>query len=119
MNNFVVMEGLKVARHNDGGAFWQPMLILDNHQSRWSFRGASQKVSSLQPQYPGTFLVLNIERLHCVTGRSSLPWMTLCWNPLRLVPKQSDFSLNEVTEAALKAFTSLLPRVLEHQEAAA
>jgi hypothetical protein len=117
--DLLVMEGLKVSRHTDGGAFWQPMLILENYQARWSFRGSSQKVSNLQPQYSGTFVVLDIERSHCVTGRSSLPWMALCWNPWRSVPQQSDFSLDEVIEAALEAFTGLLTSVLENQEAAA
>jgi hypothetical protein len=107
--NFVVMEGAKVGSHNDGGSFWQPMLILENHQAKWSFRGSTQRVSRLEPQMPGTFLVLNIERSHCVSGRrTTSPWMALCWNPFGSVPKQHDFSLSDVTEAALESFADLL-----------
>jgi hypothetical protein len=106
--DLVLMEGLKVSPHNDGGAFWQPLIVLENPQAKWSFRGSSQKVRNLAPQVSGTLLVLDIERLHCVTGHCSIPWLALCWNPSRSVPQKTSFDLDAVVYQATESFQKVL-----------
>jgi hypothetical protein len=106
--DLVLMEGQAVGKHTDGGSFWQPLLILQNPSASWSFRGAYQKVTNLYPQIAGTFIVLDVERSHCVSGRKSTPWVALCWNPHRSVSKKADFSLEAIISEAKDQFSQLI-----------
>lgn len=96
--NLVLMEGAKIRSHDDGGEFFQPMIILRN--SSWSIRGSSQKVKQLDPQNSGSIIVLDISKKHCVSGRGS-PWLTLCWNPQGSVPLKSKFDERFCVESLL------------------
>lgn len=87
--DLVLMEGAKIKPHVDGDLY-QPMIILKNDDYRWTIRGRSQKVSQLQPQSPGTILILDASKSHCVSGRSQTPWMALCYNPNRTLPHKID-----------------------------
>jgi hypothetical protein len=89
VDNLVLMEGWKISPHDDRGQFWQPALVLRNDQNKWSIRGSAQKVRLIDPQCPGTFLILDVGKSHCVSGRSQKPWALLCWNP-----KASGFPCN-------------------------
>jgi hypothetical protein len=102
--DLVVMEGSKIKPHDDGGRFWQPMLVLENCDAKWIMRGAFQKVGNLIPQVSGTFIVLDIQKKHCVSGRSHSPWMVLCWNPQRSVPQKQYYDLEDVIHLSKKAF---------------
>lgn len=87
--DLVLMEGRKIKPHIDG-EFYQPLIILKNDDYRWTIRGRSQKVSQLQPQSPGTILILDTSKSHCVSGRSNSSWMALCYNPNRTLPHKAD-----------------------------
>lgn len=101
--DLVLMQGMKVGVHHDGGAFWQPMMILRN--DGWVFSGSRQY--RLYPPTPGTQIVLDIERLHQVRGRGKTPWLALCWNPGQCVPKKQDYSLGEVVYQLSQAIKNL------------
>lgn len=102
--DLVLMEGRQVKPHNDGGRFWQPLIVLSNSENRYSFKSPRQRVGSLIPQAAGSLLVLDIGKQHEATGRSDKVWSVLCWNPNRCVPHQDEYSLKAVAEAAEKAF---------------
>ena len=89
--NLVLMEGGRISPHDDGGQFWQPLIILRNDGARWSIRGSRQKIRNIEPQPPGQILVLDISVSHCVSGRSNAPWIALCYNPSYSVPEKSQF----------------------------
>lgn len=110
--DFALMEGKKVGAHDDGGKFWQPMLILENSRGAWTFRGSSQKVEKLDTQHPGMLVILDISRSHQVGGKSRSPWKVLCWNPSATVPNHSEYTLEEVREAAKSEFKRLIGATL-------
>jgi hypothetical protein len=91
--DLVVMEGGKIAAHDDGGDFYQPLVVVRNHGAGWSIRGASQKVGSIEPQIPGQIIVLDISKMHCVSGRNTSPWLALCFNPSRSAPLKSECTI--------------------------
>ena len=97
--DLVLMEGVKIGSHDDGGEFFQPMIIIRN--SSWSIRGSSQKVKQLDSQGPGSIIVLDISKKHCVSGKGS-PWLALCWNPQRSTPLKSSFDIKFCVESLLR-----------------
>ena len=106
--NLVLMQGGKVYKHDDGIEAYQPMLILRNPRGAWSFRGPNQPVRSMEPQTPGSLVVLDIGKKHLVSGRCPETWLALCWNPGRSVPKKSDYTLSEVINNTGKTIQSIL-----------
>lgn len=102
--NLVLMEGAKISSHDDGGKFFQPMIIIRN--SSWSIRGSSQKIKQLEPQNPGSILVLDISKKHCVSGKGS-PWLVLCWNPQGSAPLKALFDIKFCVESLLSDIKSI------------
>ena len=96
--DWALMEGRSILAHDDGGEFYQPLLVLRNDDFQWSIRGASQRIKSLSPQVPGTILILDISKKHLVSGRSKTPWLVLCYNPSRSVPLKQDFTPEGLVE---------------------
>jgi hypothetical protein len=106
-SNLTLMEGARIAAHDDGGDFYQPLIVIRNDRSNWSIRGASQKVRSIEPQIPGQIVVLDISRRHCVSGRHSTPWLALCFNPGHSVPRKKDYTIDETIKALKQSAISL------------
>lgn len=102
--NLVLMEGAKTPSHDDGGEFFQPMIIIRN--SSWTIRGSSQKIKQLEPQTPGSVLVLDISKKHCVSGKGS-PWLALCWNPQGSAPLKALFDIKSCVESLLSDIKSI------------
>jgi hypothetical protein len=87
--SLVLMEGFKIKPHVDGW-YYQALIILKNDESQWTIRGQSQKVRQLEPQSPGTILILDTSKSHLVSGNSQTPWLTLCYNPNRTLHAKDD-----------------------------
>lgn len=106
--DLVLMEGGKISSHKDGGDFWQPFLVLKNSPPYWSFRGSTQKVRTVEPQILGSIVLIDIQKSHCVTGSSSVPWLILCWNPSGSVPEKASFNIDEVLYKSKSEFSRFL-----------
>ena len=111
--DLVVMEGGRIGKHTDGIDAWQPLLILRNYENRWHFKGPRQHSNMLLPQSPGTLVILDIGKLHCVNAGErrikTMPrWRVLAWNPGRCPPMKSDYSLEEVVNRSREVFMGLL-----------
>lgn len=102
------MEGCKISSHKDGGDFWQPFLVLKNSPPYWSFRGVTQKVRTIEPQIPGSIVLMDIQKSHCVTGSSPEPWVILCWNPLGSVPEKASCTIDEVLYRSKSEFSRFM-----------
>lgn len=111
--DLVLMIGWRVPAHDDGYPAWQPLLILSN--PGWWIRGPRQVIYRLDPQSPGTLMILDIGQAHLVStgGKNHRePWVALCWNPNRCPPAKAGMTLSEAVAGAKDAFKRLLLGVL-------